>query len=180
MSDEGEKFSVKVAFEYFTEKNEPKLSKPFDVKLVISEENLTEVLNKIHKTCKFKKEEERFYYYIFDQSKNAFITNGKDLLNFVKQNKNLIMKNCTSYAKQMIELLREEEQRNKLGKNVNVNNNTNAPSQNLDISPTVKSTSTTGEETRQRKETITNASEKKFVKKIFDFETNLNCDLFAE
>ena len=45
MSDEGEKFSVKVAFEYFTEKNEPKLSKPFDVKLVISEENFTEALN---------------------------------------------------------------------------------------------------------------------------------------
>jgi hypothetical protein len=148
--------------------------------LVISEENFTEALNKIHKTCKFRKEDERFYYYIFDQSKNAFITNGKDLLSYVKQNKNLIMKNCTSYAKQMIELLREEEQRNKLGKNVNVNNDTNTSSQNLDISPTVKNVSTTEEETRPRKETVTTSNEKKFVKKIFDFETNLNCDLFAE
>ena len=82
---------------------------------------------------------------------------------------NLIMKNCTSYAKQMIELLREEEQRNKLGKNVNVNNNTNTSSQNLDISPTVKNVSTTEEETRLRKETVTTSNEKKFVKKIFDF-----------
>ena len=142
MSDEGEKISVKVKFEYYTEKNEPKFSKPFDIKLVLSEDSFNENLTTIQKNCKFRKDEERFYYYIFDQEKNVFITEGIDLINYLKKNKNLTMKNCSAYARQMIELLREEEQRNKLGKNVNINNNNNnadiALSQNIEISQTIK------------------------------------------
>ena len=94
MSDEGEKISVKVKFEYYTEKNEPKFSKPFDIKLVLSEDSFNENLTTIQKNCKFRKDEERFYYYIFDQEKNVFITEGIDLINYLKKNKNLTMKNC--------------------------------------------------------------------------------------
>ena len=187
MSDEGEKVQVKVRFEYYTEKNEPKFSKPFDVKLVLSEDSFNENLTTIQKSCNFRKAEERFYYYIFDKEKNVFITEGNDLINYLKKNKNLTMKNCSAYARQMIELLREEEQRNNLGKNVNANNNNNADialSTNLEISQTIridpKKKENIGDDPIKRSDTINTSTETKFAKKMFDFESNLNCDLFAE
>ena len=74
------------------------------------------------------------------------------------------------------------------GKNVDINNNNNnadiALSQNIEISQTIKidpkKKENTGDDLLKRSDTISTSTEKKFAKKMFDFETNLNCDLFAE
>ena len=70
MSD---KVTVKVSYEYFTEKtNEPKLSKPFEIKLIISED-INEIIVNINKLCKYKKQEDRTYYRLFNLETGLFL-----------------------------------------------------------------------------------------------------------
>jgi hypothetical protein len=170
MSD---KVTVKVSYEYFTEKtNEPKLSKPFEIKLIISED-INEIIVNINKLCKYKKQEDRTYYRLFNLETGLFLTKTSELMEIIKQKKNLTMRNCSVYAKQMIELFREEEQRYKLGKNINIENNTNNNNIVLEESKTMKPTSNI-------LENETKSSHDKLGGKILNFEKNLKCDLFAE
>ena len=53
---------------------------------------------------------------MFDLDKNLFITNTNDLIEAIKPKKLLTMRNCQNYAKRIIDRLREEEERYKLGK----------------------------------------------------------------
>ena len=124
MSSSGEIVTIKVKYEYFTEKNEQKFSKNFEAKVNLAQDNFEENLVNINKTCNFRKPEDRYYYYMYDLDKNLFITHYKDFLELVKAKKVLVMRNCSAYSKHIIDRLREEEQRYKLGKNVNVNNST--------------------------------------------------------
>ena len=107
MFDKSENISIKVKFEYFNDENEQKFSKPFDVKISLDEENFPENLVKINKTCKFRTETDRIYYYPYDTQRYIFLTNGSELREFIKRSRIIIMKNCSIYAKQMIELFKE-------------------------------------------------------------------------
>ena len=86
MTDQ-EEVSVKVQFEYFTEKNEQKFSKPFETKINLDPENFDINNTTIINTCNFKKKDQRFEYYMFDLDKNLFITNTKDLIEAIKPKK---------------------------------------------------------------------------------------------
>ena len=84
MSD---KVTVKVSYEYFTEKtNEPKLSKPFEIKLIISED-INEIIVNINKLCKYKKQEDRTYYRLFNLETGLFLTKTSELMEIIKQKK---------------------------------------------------------------------------------------------
>ena len=61
------------------------------------------------------------YYYMFDLEKETFITNASGLKEFKKNKKTIVMRNCTTFSKQIIEQLREEEARYKQGKNSDIN-----------------------------------------------------------
>ena len=62
----GEIVSVKISYEFYTEKNEPKLSNAFAVKINLDPDNFDENVVNINKTCKFRKPEDRYYYSMFD------------------------------------------------------------------------------------------------------------------
>ena len=108
---------INVKFEYLNEKGETNYSKEYSVTLNLGEDDEVQFRLKIYNTCSdFKTKEERFYYYMFDPQLNLFITN----IDEIKDKKIIIMKNCSVFAKQIIEQIREEESRYKLGKNLNV------------------------------------------------------------
>ena len=80
---------------------------------------------KIFTTCEdYKTREERVYYYMFNPEKNIFITDCEQLKEFVVKKKPIVMKSCTLFSKQIIEQLREEENRFRLGKNVDIDDDT--------------------------------------------------------
>ena len=183
MSSSGEIVTIKVKYEYFTEKNEQKFSKNFEAKVNLAQDNFEENLVNINKTCNFRKPEDRYYYYMYDLDKNLFITHYKDFLELVKAKKVLVMRNCSAYSKHIIDRLREEEQRYKLGKNVNVNNSTVENNENnLEKTNTNKITeaNTIKEENLKRKDTVTSSGEKNLNLMLTQFKKNLSCDIFAE
>ena len=183
MSSSGEIVSIKVKYEYFTEKNEQKFSKNFETKVNLAPDNFDENLVNINKTCNFRKPEDRYYYYMYDLDKNLFITHYKDFCELVKAKKVLVMRNCSAYSKHIIDRLREEEQRYKLGKNVNVNNSTMENSvNNLEKTGTNKitETNTIKEENLKRKDTTSSPNEKNLNLMLTQFKKNLSCDIFAE
>ena len=108
---EGKNYIIKkVKYDFFNENGEQNFSKEFEVKLSLNpdciEENYIIILN----TCDFKTKEERVFYRIFDEKKNIFINNSKQLEYIQKQENNpIIMKNCTIYAKEIIGKLKEAE-----------------------------------------------------------------------
>ena len=169
MADQDE-VPVKVTFEYFTEKNDQKFSKPFDVKVNLDPESFDINNANIINTCSFRGKEERLEYYLFDLNKNLFITNTEELIEAIKPKKQLAMRNCQTYAKRIINRLREEEQRYKLGKNVNVN---------IEKEITDKGDNTKASDIN----TNTEGGPKKkddLKLEITQFKKNLNCDIFAE
>ena len=184
MSSSGEIVSIKVKYEYFTEKNEQKFSKNFETKVNLAPDNFDENLVNINKSCNFRKPEDRYYYYMYDLDKNLFITHHKDFCELVKAKKVLVMRNCSAYSKHIIDRLREEEQRYKLGKNVNVNNNTvENNANNLEKSNTIKisETSTIKEGNLKTKDTTSlSPNEKNLNLMLTQFKKNLSCDIFAE
>lgn len=100
----------KVKYDFFNENGEQNFSKEFEVKLSLDpdciEENYFIILN----TCDFKTKEERAFYRIFDQKNNLFINNSRQLVYIINQKNNpIIMKNCTIYAKEIIDKLKEAE-----------------------------------------------------------------------
>jgi hypothetical protein len=61
---------------------------------------------------------------MFNPEKNIFITDCEQLKEFVVKKKPIVMKSCTLFSKQIIEQLREEENRFRLGKNVDIDDAT--------------------------------------------------------
>lgn len=112
---------IKVKYEFFNEKGEQKFSKDFEVELSLDQENFIENAVVISNTCKYKEKEDIMYYYMFDLEKETFITNASEFKEFKKNKKTIVMRNCTTFSKQIIEQLREEEARYKQGKNSDIN-----------------------------------------------------------
>ena len=119
MSDE--EVPVKVKYEYLNGKGESIYSKEFEVYLTLDPQSFNTNEATIFNTCtEFKTKEERVYYHMFDAEKNVFVLNAEELKEFVKNKKTIVMKSCTIFSKQIIELLREEESKYRLGKKVDV------------------------------------------------------------
>ena len=57
---------------------------------------------------------------MFNPEKNIFITDCEQIKEFVAKKKPIVMKSCALFSKQIIKQLREEENRFKLGKNVDI------------------------------------------------------------
>ena len=113
---------MKIKYEYLNEKGEPQFSKEFEVQLSLEQDNFEENAIIIVNECDFQTREERMYYHMFDPDGQIFITKAEQLKDFKNQNKTIVMKNCSVLAKQIVETLREEETRYKLGKNINIDN----------------------------------------------------------
>ena len=160
MSSQEEIVQIQVKFEYFTEKNEQKFSEPFEAQVNLNPEKFEINCSNIINLCDFRKKEDRLGYYMFDLDKNQFIINTDELIEVIKLKKLLIMRNCQYYAKHIIGRLREEEERNKLKKNTNLNNDKD----NVNKSNDVKGSDSN--------------SSLKF--EIIQFKKNLNFDIFAE
>ena len=87
--------------------------------------------------------------------KNLFITNTNDLIEAIKPKKLLTMRNCQNYAKRIIARLREEEERYKLGKNINLDNDKD----NIDISNNIKTSNNIKKSDSKKKETSSSSNE---------------------
>ena len=159
-----ERVPMKIKYEYFTDKGQQKFSKEYEVKLTLAPENFDENEVIILNESSFRKKEDRIYYHMFDLEKEIFIKQASQLIEFKKNKKTIVMKSCTVFSKQIIEQLREEEARYKLGKNIDVDE-----SNNSEIS---------------RVETLSSMDEKKTTKiklTIFNLKRNyLEVDMFAE
>ena len=160
MSSQEEIVQIQVKFEYFNEKNEQKFSEPFEAKVNLNPEKFEINCSNIINLCNFRKKEDRLGYYMLDLDKNQFIINTDELIEAIKLKKLLIMRNCQYYSKHIIGRLREEEERYKLKKNTNLNNDKD----NVNKSNDVKGSDSN--------------SSLKFV--IIQFKKNLNFDIFAE
>ena len=95
---------------------------------------------------------------MFDLDKNLFITNTNDLIEAIKPKKLLTMRNCQNYAKRIIDRLREEEEeeRYKLWKNINLDNNNK---DNIDISNNIKTSNNIKKSDSKKKETSSSSNE---------------------
>ena len=112
---------LKVKYESIGTKGEVVYSQEIELPVNIGTENFEEVKYKIlNEYSEFKNEEEKFYYYLFDPNREMFIMNCEELKKYVKYNKTVVMKNVSTFAKQIIDQIREEELRYKLGKNVDI------------------------------------------------------------
>ena len=114
---------------------------------------------------------------MFDLDKNLFITNTNDLIEAIKPKKLLTMRNCQNYAKRIIDRLREEEEeRYKLGKNINLDNDKD----NNDKSNNVKASNDIKEGGSKEKQNTSSSNESILKLEIYQFKKNSNCDIFAE
>ena len=158
---------IKLKYEFFSDKGEQKFSKEFKVKVPLDSQNFDEVYITIINNCDFKTKEERIYYQMFDPDKQLFIINSEQLTSYLKQKKAIVMKNCTKFAKQIIEQIREEESRYKLGKNIDADDSVSTSISDL-----------------SRVDTINLSDDKKMTKiklTIFNIKKNyLKVDMFAE
>ena len=94
---------------------------------------------------------------MFDLDKNLFITNTNDLIEAIKPKKLITMRNCQNYAKRIIDRLREEEEeeRYKLGKNINLDNDKD----NNDKSNNIKTSNNIKKSDSKKKETSSSSNE---------------------
>ena len=125
MEESQDEVPLKVKYESFNQKGEPEYSKEYEINISLDPENFLANNAKIFTTCEdFKTREERVYYHMFNPEKNLFITDCEQLKEFVEQKKPIVMKSCTIFCKQIIEQLREEENRFRLGKNIDLDDAT--------------------------------------------------------
>ena len=116
-----EDVTLKVKYELPKIKSAPVYSKIYEVKINLAPEEFDGNKMLIVNACKdFKTKEERVYYHMFDPDTQMFITKCDELRTFVKNKKPIVMKSCTAFSKEIIEILREEETRYRLGKNIDV------------------------------------------------------------
>jgi len=110
IDDDEEGKPVQIQFEFLNANDEIELSEEFTVK-ILSQKNQSEDFEtnriKIINSCDFRTAEERFYYYMFDKTKEIFLTKDTDLTPYLKSNK-IIMQNCKTFAEQICDKLRED------------------------------------------------------------------------
>jgi len=110
IDDDEEGKPVQIQFEFLNANDEMELSEEFTVK-ILSQKNQSEDFEtnriKIINSCDFRTAEERFYYYMFDKTKEIFLTKDTDLTPYLKSNK-IIMQNCKTFAEQICDKLRED------------------------------------------------------------------------
>ena len=162
-----EEVPMKIKYE-FNENGKQKFSKEYEVNLSLDQDNFQINLINISNVCDFHTKEERMYYSMFDLEKDIFITKVDQLKDFKKNKKTIVMRNCTTFSKQIIEQLREEETRYKQGKNIDMDESNNIASS----------------DTITKVDTLSNIDEKKMTKfkmTIFKLKSNyLDVDMFAE
>ena len=122
---------VKIKYEYFTDKGEQKFSKDFDVKVNLDPEYFFENSVIILNGCNFRTKEERIYYHMFDLEKEIFIIQASQLKELAKNKKTIVMKNCTVFAKQIIQKIREGEEIYKKVKNANIDEGLNSENEKV-------------------------------------------------
>ena len=174
-----EQVPIKVKYEYLGENNELKYSKDFEVNVSLDPDNFEINEINIMKNCKFKTQEERAFYHMFNPQTDTFIANVEELKNFIKQKQTIIMKSYTILSKHIIEILREEETRFKLGKNINTNDPTSpAPTDTPSPTPTPNGSDIERVETNTLLDDKTSS---KIRKIIFNLKQNyVNNDMFSE
>jgi hypothetical protein len=87
------------------------------------------------------------------------------------------MRNCQNYAKRIIDRLREEEEeRYKLWKNINLDNDKD----NIDISNNIKTSNNIKKGSSKKKQNTSSSNESILKLEIYQFKKNSNCDIFAE
>ena len=193
MVEADEKVPIKVKYEYLGENNELKYSKEFEVNVSLDPDNFDTNEITIMKGCNFKTQEDRTFYHMFNPQKETFIVNVEELKYFIKQKQTVIMKSYTILSKHVIEILREEETRFKLGKNINMNESTNTasapiptptptPTPNPTPTPTPTPTSTDSDITRVETNTLMDEKTMGKLKKIiFNLKQNyVYNDMFSE
>ena len=125
MEETQEEVPLKVKYESINQKGEVEYSKEYEINISLDPENFLANNAKIFTTCDdYKTREERVYYHMFNPEKNIFITDCEQLKEFIAKKKPIVMKSCTLFSKQIIEQLREEENRFRLGKNVDIDDDT--------------------------------------------------------
>ena len=125
MEESQDEVPLKVKYESINQKGETEYSKEYEINISLDPENFLANNAKIFTTCEdYKTREERVYYHMFNPEKNLFITDCSQLKEFVDQKKPIVMKSCTIFSKQIIEQLRDEENRFKLGKNIDLDDDT--------------------------------------------------------
>ena len=111
IEDDEEGKPVQIQFEFLNANDEMELSEEYTVKILSQKNQQSEYFEpnrlKIIKSCDFRTFEERIYYYMFDKTKQVFLTKDTDLTPFLKSNK-IIMQNCKTFAEHICENLREE------------------------------------------------------------------------
>ena len=96
---------IQIQFEFLNVNKEIELSKKYTVNFLCSEDLEINRLN-ILNSCDFRTQEERIYYYFFNAKTKIFLIKNTDIINYYKQNKVVIMKNCKIFADQICEKLK--------------------------------------------------------------------------
>ena len=129
--DEGKKVPIKVKFEYTTYDGKTAYSKEYEVK--ISKDPEAFDINKVNilKNCNYRTFEERMYYHMFNPDSSLFFKENNEFLPYIKSKKPVILRSCTTFAKQIIEYLREEEAKYKLGKSSDLSDNSDSTNDSM-------------------------------------------------
>ena len=113
---------ITVRFQYYDNNMEEKYSEPYIIKINLSEdknntyrlEDIDEARIEILTNCNFRTIEERLYYYMFNKDRNRFFKQDDDISPYISiKNKNikpkeLIMINCTTFARKICEILKKD------------------------------------------------------------------------
>ena len=113
---------ITVRFQYYDNNMEEKYSEPYIIKINLSEdknntyrlEDIDEARIEIITNCNFRTIEERLYYYMFNKDRNRFFKQDDDISPYISiKNKNikpkeLIMINCTTFARKICEILKKD------------------------------------------------------------------------
>ncbi len=111
-----------VRFQYYDNNMEEKYSEPYIIKINLSEdknnsyrlEDIEEARIEIITNCNFRTIEERLYYYMFNKDRDIFFKQDDDISPYISiKNKNikpkeLIMINCTTFARKICEILKKD------------------------------------------------------------------------
>ena len=113
-----EKAKIKVKFDISKSKdlNTSEYSQEFDVLVSLNRSDFESVKTNILQSCNFGTEESRKVFSMFDPKKMTFFTKCEDFYPFIREGSPIIMKNCTNFVKQVIEHLRNEEEKLREGK----------------------------------------------------------------
>ena len=104
-----ENVQIKVQFEYLNDNNILDLSKEYKINISLLENtNFETNKEKIIANSNFKSKNERGSYHMFNKSNKKFFTKNSDFIPFIKTNTTIILINCYTYAREIIEKIKEE------------------------------------------------------------------------